>query len=78
MNGPHFFSVINDAPRNWKTRARKRDRIARSIDATAGYVYYQDCGTRTHTAYGYVQNRGEPFDRAVAREIEAAWVAAGV
>ena len=60
-----------------KSTANKRDRIARRIGGSGcGYISTrQPEGPRS---WGYVPNLGAPFDRAIAREIEAAWKAEGV
>lgn len=56
---------------------QRRDSIAREIAGrTAAFV--QICEGGRWLSWASIPNRGEPFDRALAREIEAAWKAAGV
>ena len=76
----HFFAVsatLDPLP-GGQEAARKRDRIAKRIDNRAGFVYYRDNADRRYRSWGFCPNRGEPFDRATAAEIQAAWIAAGV
>ena len=75
----HHFSVTHRPVT--KAVATKRDRIARKVGGRGcgcgcGYISVRlPEGPR---AWGYCPNLGEPFDRATAREIVAAWNAAGV
>ena len=60
-----------------KAVATKRDRIARKVGGRGcGYLSVRlPEGPRS---WGFCPNRGEPFDRATAREIIDAWKASGV
>lgn len=82
MASQHFFAVF-DGQFGQKIKggvkaARKRDRIAKSIDKDAGFTYYYAAGERRWYGHGYCRNLGEPFDSRTAREIEEAWDKAGV
>ncbi len=74
----HLFAVRNTPLPGGKKAATKRNRIAREIDSTAGYVYYYDDARREWKGWGFCRNRGEPFDARTAREVQEAWTAAGV
>jgi hypothetical protein len=78
----HFFAVHSgEFGRKLKSgvkAARKRDRIAKSIDKDAGYVYYFSEAEHRWYGHGYCRNLGEPFDSTTARAIEEAWAEAGV
>lgn len=76
----HFFAVLgeNQELPGGKKAARKRDHIAKSIDRTAGYVYYRDDATHRTRGWGYCRNYGHPFDAATANAITEAWAQAGV
>lgn len=71
----HYFAVLGEYQRlpGGEKTARKRNKIAKKIDPTAGYVYYFDSPTGKYRGWGYVQNRGEPFNSQIAREIQEAW-----
>lgn len=79
----HFFAVhdgqFGKKLAGGQKAARKRDRIARKVGGKGcGYTYYYAEGERRWYGHGYCPNLGEPFDSRTAREIEAAWAAAGV
>lgn len=74
----HHFAVLSGALPGGQKAAAKRNRIAKGIDSTAGYVYYYDKARNEWKGWGYCRNRGNPFDQRTANEITAAWAAAGV
>ncbi len=74
----HFFAVRDTPLKGGKMAATKRNRIAREIDSTAGYVYFRDKSSGAWKGWGYCRNRGNPFDERTAREIQEAWTSAGV
>lgn len=78
FTGPQMTNGKSMTIKGGKKAATKRHRIAKSIDSTAGYVYYFDDARKEWRGWGYCRNYGAPFDQATAREIEAAWAAAGV
>lgn len=75
----YFFAVLSGQTLpGGKKAAIKRNRIAKRIDNTAGYVYYYDDARREWMGWGYCRNRGNPFDQQTSAEIKSAWEAAGV
>lgn len=78
----YFFAVHNgqfgQKLKGGKTAAKRRDRIAKGIDSSAGYVYFYAAAERRWYGHGYCQNLGAPFDKAAATAIEEAWAKAGV
>lgn len=78
-----YFFAVHDGQFGKKlvggmATARKRDRIAKSVDPDAGYVYYYAKGENRWYGHGYCPNLGAPFDQATAKAIEGAWREAGV
>ena len=73
MSGPFMFaaSSVSLSAR----AAKRRDQIARKIGGK-GCGYVPPAGN--NQGYGYAPNAGAPFDREMAKAIEAAWKAAGV
>lgn len=72
----HYFAATTE-PVSAQVSER-RDRIAREVGGPGcGYTTISppEGGQRS---WGVCPNRGEPFDRATAREIMAAWAEAGV
>ena len=74
----YFFATRSTPLPGGHKAAKKRDRIAKGVDKTAGYVYYRDAARNEWRGWGYCRSYGYPFDDATAREIEASWKAAGV
>lgn len=72
-----FNFAVTTKPVSKRTSA-KRDRIAREVGGRGcGYTTITEANG-TPKSWGYAPNRGFPFDSQTAREIEAAWKAAGV
>lgn len=76
----YYFDVLSQYQKlpGGKKTAAKRDRIAKQIDKTAGYVYCYDTAEHRNRGWGYCRNYGAPFDKATASAIREAWKVAGV
>lgn len=69
----HHFAVSNQKLPGGKVAAKRRDKIAKEIDPTAGFIYYYDEARREYKSWGYCRSYGHPFDAATAKAIEQAW-----
>ena len=73
----YFFAASNLYKPPTATVAQKRDRIARRVGGP-GCGYTRAKLPEGIRAWGYCQNRGEPFDRQTAAEIQREWGLCGV
>lgn len=72
----HYFGLQSGTIS--KRTVNKRDKIAREVGGErCGYTYANIPGDGWR-GWGFIPNRGAPFDDARAKEIMAAWDAAGV
>lgn len=72
----YLFAVTRQQLPGKEAMAAQRDRIAKEIDPTAGYIYYYDNAQHQWMGWGYCRNYGEPANEATARAIEEAWAKA--
>lgn len=69
MSVEYFFAVTNTRIKGGEKTAKKRDKIAKTI------TYYFDKARHEWKGWGFIKNRGEPFNQNVSKKIIDAWKA---